>query len=125
MNDSAEEKHPVQEQQQPVVEVSGNDPASNPDMDIGKKNDQIEKPDTSEQNAPDAQTKDSKEDGNGNDKQATDKSTGIENPKEEPTEEDLKSMPVRQYLENTGAGLSILCATRSSQRTWRHRYAFT
>jgi len=115
MNVSAEEKPSGQEQQQqPVVEGSGMDPVTNTVKDAENKDEKPMDTVNAEQNAPYAQTKDSKEEGNGNDKQATDrKSTGVENPKEEPSEEDLKSMPVRQYLENTGTGLSILCARLS------------
>lgn len=103
MNVSVEEKSSVQ-QQQAVVGGSGNDPLPNPDTE--DKNEQDVKVVNSEENGAEAKTKDSKEADNGNDKQATDtKGTGVETHKEEPSEEDLKSMSVRQYLEHTGTGL--------------------
>lgn len=110
MNVSAEEKSPGQ-QQQPPVDAPGNDPIEN----LGKKEenetkDQIAaKAVNSEQNGGENKTKESKEDDSANDKdkKGTEQGTGVDTAKEEPSEEDLKSMPVRQYLETTGMGLSV------------------
>lgn len=113
MNVSAEVKSPAQ-QQEPAIEGSGKGSAPNlgtvSEKEIKNEANGNAKAVDSEQNGGETKATEPNEDDKANDKdtEATGKKdSGVENSKEEPTEEDLKSMPVRQYLENTGMGLFV------------------